>query len=100
VKLVVVTVVLVPAAAAAQVPTNPGVPDAPTTLSPSASGNQTPAPPPQPKQNPGVIIIGPDGKVMSGDSPPAAPGGYYIPSGGTDQQPYDQIFGHCHGSAK
>ena len=89
-KLVVVTVVLVPAAAAAQVPTNPGVPDAPTTLSPSATGNQTPAPPPQPKQNPGVIIIGPDGKVMSGDSQPAAPGGYYIPSGGGTDQPYDQ----------
>jgi len=86
VKLVVVaTVALVPAAALAQVPVNPGAPDAPTTLSPGQSGNQTPPGPPQPKQGPGVVIIGPDGKVLSGDSAPAAPGGVYIPSGGGDQ---------------
>ena len=82
---VVAAVALVPAAALAQVPVNPGAPDAPTTLSPGQSGNQTPAPPPQPKQGPGVVIIGPDGKVLSGDSAPAAPGGVYIPSGGGDQ---------------
>src|SRR5207245_10180567 len=61
--------VLAPAAASAQpVPTNP-LPDAPRTLAPGAAGDQTP---PSSgggsQQNPGVIIIGPDGKPMSGGS--------------------------------
>jgi LysM domain-containing protein len=78
---------LAPALASAQpVPTNP-VPDAPVTLSPGASGNQTPAPRPSGNSGPGVVIVGPDGRVMSGDSAPAGPQGYYVPSdGGTTNQ--------------
>jgi hypothetical protein len=63
----------------AQVPT---VPDAPTTLSPGTPGVQGPQPTPAPAaKNPGVIIVGPDGKVVGGDTP-AGPGGYYVPSDG------------------
>jgi hypothetical protein len=80
-RLVTVFVLVMPAVdAAAQVPVLPGM-DAPTVLNPGVSGNQNPTPPPAPAQKPGVVIVGPDGKIIGGDSAPAAPGGYYVPSG-------------------
>ena len=78
----------------AQVPVIPTA-DAPTVLNPGVGGNQgpTPAPapaPPPPK--PAVVIVGPDGKIIGGDSAPAGPGGYYVPSGGdSPNEPPDVI---------
>jgi hypothetical protein len=81
--------VLIPSAALAQ--PNAGVPntyppDAPTTLNPSAPGNQTPQPAPQPaptQQGGGqrVITVGPDGKVTT-DQPAGDEKGFYVGSGG------------------
>jgi hypothetical protein len=58
--------------------------DAPTTLNPSASGNQAPPPQaaPQPAR-PEVMIVGPDGKVTPAEAPPTEPSGYYVPGPGT-----------------
>jgi hypothetical protein len=70
-----------PATAAAQTPVNPNAPEAPTVLSPSQPGTQAPALPPQPQApQPGVVIVGPDGKV-AGDAP-AGGGIYYVPPAG------------------
>ncbi|MBX3160860.1 MAG: LysM peptidoglycan-binding domain-containing protein [Deltaproteobacteria bacterium] len=76
--------------ASAQVPT---IPDAPTTLSPGAAGTQGPQPTPAPAgRNPGVIVVGPDGKVVS-EGAPSGPGGYYIPSDGNNGGPDTVHFG-------
>ncbi len=70
-----------PAVAAAQTPVNPNAPEAPTVLDPAASGNQAPpAPPPRPA-SPGMVIVGPDGKIV-GDAP-AEGGIYYVPPSGS-----------------
>jgi hypothetical protein len=69
-----------PAIAAAQTPVNPNAPEAPTVLSPGQPGNQAP-PAPQPRApSPGVVVVGPDGKIV-GD-PPAGGGDYYVPPRG------------------
>ncbi len=69
-----------PATAEAQTPVNPNAPEAPTVLSPGQSGNQAP-PAPQPRApSTGVVIVGPDGKIV-GD-PPAGGGIYYVPPAG------------------
>lgn len=60
-----------------------GFPEAPTTLNPSASGNQAPAPPPPraaPQAQPNVIVVGPDGKVTTQAAGPE-PSGYYAGTG-------------------
>jgi len=78
---------LLPTSAVAQVPTFPNVPDAPTNLDPARPGDQSPTPPPTPQPSrPAVVIVGPDGKIISGDSAPAAPGGYYISPGDSSYQ--------------
>jgi hypothetical protein len=78
--------ILLPAPAFAQ--PNTGVqpvypPDAPTTLNPSQSGNQTTSPPtatgPVQPARPNVITVGPDGKVTTGDAPGES--GFYISGG-------------------
>ncbi|HEU0032841.1 MAG TPA: LysM peptidoglycan-binding domain-containing protein [Kofleriaceae bacterium] len=85
--------VLAPGSASAQVPVYPNQPEAPITLDPAKSGNQLPQQPqqqqPQQPAKPNVVIVGPDGKIIGGDAQPAAPGGYYVPSGGdqTYQEP-------------
>jgi len=88
--------VLIPSSALAQ--PNAGMPtiyppDAPTTLNPSTSGNQTPPPPPAPAQprgqRPSVITVGPDGKVTTGA--PEDEAGFYISGDGGYQQPGDSI---------
>jgi hypothetical protein len=80
---------LVPLHVHAQVPTTVG--ENPINLDPSKPGSQAPAaptPPPPAPPRPAVVIVGPDGKMISGDSPPATPGGYYISGGGdTPNQP-------------
>jgi hypothetical protein len=79
VKRILATLALAPGVAAAQVPVNTG--DAPITLDPGKSGNQTPPPPPRaPVQQPRapVIVVGPDGTVKTVDAPDPGPGGYYI----------------------
>lgn len=74
---------LFPIVANAQVPTA----DAPVTLNPGVSGNQTPsAPAPQQPQAPArqpVITVGPDGKVVTSDPEPQR--GYYV---NNDGDPY------------
>jgi len=71
-----------PSLASAQTPVNPNAPEAPTVLNPSQPGNQAP-PAPQPKApSPGVVIVGPDGKIV-GDAP-AGGGIYYVPPSGRD----------------
>ena len=71
----------VPVNANAQVPVYPNQPEAPVNLDPSKSGNQIPdrpQPAPQPSK-PNVVIVGPDGKVIGGDSQPGTPNdGYYV----------------------
>jgi hypothetical protein len=70
-----------PAAATAQ-PIAPQ--DAPTVLNPGAQGNQAPAPAPAPgprSQGSGVVVVGPDGKVVTSEAG-GDPGGYYVPPGG------------------
>jgi hypothetical protein len=92
-RVFVVVAALAPAYAFAQTPIYPNVPDAPTTLSPGAAGNQGP-PPAQPApapQRPNVVIVGPDGKVIGGDSEPAAPGGYYVQGNDTTVQVPDEV---------
>ncbi len=77
-------VLLVPAAANAQVPTTG---DVPVTLNPGASGTQIPkkAPPPAPKpQRAPVIVVGPDGKVTTTE-PAEEPHGYFV---NNDGNPY------------
>ena len=70
-----------PAGAAAQTPVNPNAPEAPTVLNPGQPGNQAPSAPQPRGPSPGVVIVGPDGKIV-GDTP--AGGVYYVPpSGGT-----------------
>jgi hypothetical protein len=80
--------VLIPSTALAQ--PNAGVPptyppDAPTTLNPSASGNQTPQPAqPAPAPKGGgqrVITVGPDGKVTTDQAEEEK--GFYVSSGGS-----------------
>jgi hypothetical protein len=82
---------IAPTLASAQVPTFPTTGDAPTNLNPGVGGNQAPPPPSAPAQpqRPNVVIVGPDGKVIGGDSQPAAPGGYYVGPGSdaTYQEP-------------
>ncbi|MEO8700989.1 MAG: hypothetical protein ABI867_13155, partial [Kofleriaceae bacterium] len=74
---------IAPSLAIAQVPVFPNAPEAPVTLNPGQNGNQTPPAPPAPAPSkPAVVIVGPDGKVIGGDSAPAAPGGYYVGGGG------------------
>lgn len=75
---------VVPASALAQVPIYPNAPNAPTTLDPAATGNQTPPPAatPEPKR-PGVVIVGPNGEVIGGDQQPAQ-NTYYVPGGSDD----------------
>jgi hypothetical protein len=88
--------VLVPSAAVAQ--PNIGLPstyqDAPTTLNPGGTGNQTP-PPAQPQQpaQPNVITVGPDGTVQT--NPGQGEEGFYISSGdpSAPQQPQDIHLG-------
>ena len=86
--------VLIPTSVFAQ--PNAGVqpvypPDAPTTLSPSTPGSQTPAPAPTPAptqtQRPSVITVGPDGKVTT--TGPDDQRGFYASGGGDPgmQQP-------------
>jgi hypothetical protein len=71
-----------PVLAAAQTPINPGAPEAPTVLNPGAPGNQAPPAPQQKAPSPGVVVVGPDGKVVG--EPPSSGGIYYVPpSGGT-----------------
>jgi hypothetical protein len=67
----------VPAAAAAQTPVNPNAPEAPTVLAPGQApfARQPGAP------GPGVVIVGPDGKVV-GDTPERG-GIYYVPPSGS-----------------
>ena len=87
----------IPVNANAQVPISPGqpqtgAPEAPVNLDPSRSGTQAPAPAPAPApqpSKPNVVIVGPDGKVIGGDSEPAAPGGYYVPGAGGGGTTYD-----------
>ena len=82
----------VPVNANAQVPVYPNQPEAPVNLDPSKSGNQIPdrpQPAPQPSK-PNVVIVGPDGKVIGGDSQPGTPNdGYYVPGGNGGGQTYD-----------
>ncbi|MBA3391615.1 MAG: LysM peptidoglycan-binding domain-containing protein [Deltaproteobacteria bacterium] len=69
---------IVPTHAVAQTP----VPDAPTTLNPGATGDQTPPPRPpraEPQPRSQVMVVGPDGKVTPQDEP--EPSGYYATSG-------------------
>ena len=73
-----------PAVARAQVPTTP---EAPVNLNPGIAGNQIPTPAPAPPQRPQVLVVGPDGKLIGGNSAPAAPGGYYVSS---DDARYDE----------
>lgn len=76
----------VPAIAAAQAPVNPSAPEAPTVLSPSQPGNQAPPAPPPQAPSPGVVIVGPDGKIVGDD--PAGGGIYYVPPSGGDPGVY------------
>ena len=72
----------IPVNANAQVPISPGqpmpnAPEAPITLDPSRTGSQAPDRPSTPAPStstsrPNVVIVGPDGKVIGGDSQPAA----------------------------
>jgi len=71
-----------PSLATAQTPINPSAPEPPTVLNPGASGNQAPPSPQQRTPSPGVVVVGPDGKIV-GDTP-SGDGTYYVPpSGGT-----------------
>ena len=75
-----------PAAAAAQTPVNPNAPEAPVVLSPGAAGNQAPPAPQPTAPSPGVVIVGPDGKIV-GDAP-AGGGTYYVPPSGSGADVY------------
>jgi hypothetical protein len=82
-RIVLATFALAPGVAFAQVPVIPPTTgDAPVTLDPGRSGNQTPPPPPrQPAQQAPrqpIIVVGPDGTVKTVDAPDPGPGGYYI----------------------
>ena len=82
----------VPVNANAQVPVYPNQPEAPVNLDPGRTGNQIPekpAPAAQPAR-PNVVIVGPDGKVIGGDSQPGTPSDrYYVPGGNGGGQTYD-----------
>ncbi|MGE0868126.1 MAG: LysM peptidoglycan-binding domain-containing protein [Kofleriaceae bacterium] len=74
----------VPSAASAQ--------DAPGTLDPGQSGSQAPAPRPAPAPAPAapnVVVVGSDGKVISGGDQAPAESGYYV-SGDPGQVPYEE----------
>lgn len=88
--------VLLPSSALAQ--PNAGIPnvyppDAPTTLNPSMSGNQAPAPAPQQPQprtqGPSVITVGPDGTVTTGAGAEGERGFYVGGGEPAYQQPAD-----------
>ncbi|HWU86768.1 MAG TPA: LysM peptidoglycan-binding domain-containing protein [Kofleriaceae bacterium] len=84
------TLLAAPAVADAQTPIHPNAPEAPTVLSPGASGNQAP-PAPQPRApNPGVVLVGPDGKAF-GDTP-AGGGTYYVPPSGGPGGPGGDVY--------
>ena len=69
-----------PATAGAQTPVNPSAPEAPTVLNPAQPGSQAPRAAEPRSASPGVVIVGPDGKIV-GDAP-AGDGTYYVPPGG------------------
>jgi hypothetical protein len=69
-----------PATAGAQTPVNPNAPEAPTVLNPGQPGNQAPSAPQPRAPGAGVVIVGPDGKVV-GDTPEGG-GIYYVPPSG------------------
>jgi hypothetical protein len=86
-QLVALATLAIPAAAFAQVPAPPTTSEAPVTLDPGKSGNQMPATPapaaPAQPRSPGIVIVGPDGKVIGGDAQPAPdPSRTYV-GGGT-----------------
>jgi hypothetical protein len=71
-----------PVPAAAQTPVNPNAPEAPIVLSPAQPGSQAPPTAAPRPASPGVVVVGPDGKIV-GDAP-AGPGIYYVPPGGAN----------------
>jgi hypothetical protein len=82
-RALIALVILVPGGALAQPSGEP-----PVTLDPGGSGTQNPRPAaaePAPVKRPSVVIVGPDGKVIGGDTQPA-PGGYYVSGGGGEAQ--------------
>lgn len=70
----------IPASATAQTPVNPSAPEAPTTLNPAVGGSQAPSTPQPAAPNPGVVVVGPDGRIVGDEG--TAGGGYYVPPGG------------------
>jgi hypothetical protein len=71
-----------PAAARAQTPITPGAPEAPTVLNPAQSGNQAPSAPAPSAPGGGVVIVGPDGRVVGETSGGGGGGIYYVPPSG------------------
>lgn len=61
-------------------------PDAPTNLDPGRGGNQGPATAPAPAtqapSRPGIVVVGPDGKIVESDAP--EPRGYFVPTDSGD----------------
>jgi LysM domain len=85
-RFVALATLAIPAPAFAQVPIPPTQSEAPITLDPGRSGNQMPTTPPpaapQQPSRPGIVIVGPDGKVIGGDAQPAPdPSRTYVGSG-------------------
>ncbi len=82
-----------PAAAYAQVPTNPTT-DAPRTVDPGSDTSRQAAPPPASKPAapaaPNVIVVGPDGKVTYDPTKPKDAGGYYGGDTGSADVPEDE----------
>ena len=82
------------APAIAQVPVPPAGVEAPVTLDPGKSGNQFPSTPPpaapQQPTKPGIVIVGPDGKIIGGDAQPAPDPSRTYMGGGTAPSTYDE----------